>query len=220
MPVTNPRTSVLTQLIAERNRVPQPRILVVGCGRGLEAAVLAQDLGAEVTGIDLDIRFDPEAARIARLQAGDATALAFADQSFDIVYSYHALEHIPDYHRALAEMHRVLRSDGLWCIGTPNRARLLGYVGGNSNWRQKLAWNWADWRMRLAGRFRNEYGAHAGYTSAELRDILQRHFASVDEITPEYYRRLYARRRAAVGLLIGSGLGGLLFPSVYFLGRR
>lgn len=125
-----------------------------------------------------------------------------------------------DYHRALKEMRRVLKSDGVWCIGTPNWARLLGYVGGNSTWREKLAWNLADWRMRLAGRFRNEYGAHAGYTSGELRAILQRHFSQVEEVTQAYYRRLYARRRWLVSLLIGSGLGQVLFPSVYFMGRK
>lgn len=111
--VVNRRTSVLSHLIAERNTVAQPRILVVGCGRGIEAAVLAQDLGADVTGIDLDTRFDPEAARHARLMQGDATALAFDDESFDIVYSYHALEHIPDYHKALDEMRRVLRGGAM-----------------------------------------------------------------------------------------------------------
>jgi len=220
MSVQNPRTSVLTGLIRERCGGERPRVLVVGCGRGIEAAVLAQDLDADVTGIDLDPRFDPDAARHARLTLGDATGLAFADASFDIVYSYHALEHIPDYHKALDEMHRVLRVGGLWCIGTPNRARLLGYVGGSSNWREKMAWNLADWRMRCTGRFRNEHGAHAGYTSGELREILARHFSGVEEVTSEYYRRLYAKRRTVIACLIGSGLGRVLFPSVYFLGRK
>lgn len=182
--------------------------------------MLAQDLGAEVTGIDLDPRFDAEAARYACLSGVDATALQFADATFDIVYSYHALEHIPDYHKALSEMRRVLRTSGIWCIGTPNRARLVGCVGGDSTWREKLAWNWADWRMRLAGRFRNEFGAHAGYTSEELRDILCRHFSTVEEVTAAYYRRLYARRKSAIAFLIASGLGRFLFPSVYFMGVK
>jgi ubiquinone/menaquinone biosynthesis C-methylase UbiE len=220
MSVINPRTSVLTGLIAAHSGVERPRVLVVGCGRGIEAAVLAQDLDADVTGIDLDPRFDPDAARYAHLALGDATGLAFPDASFDIVYSYHALEHIPDYHKALDEMHRVLRKGGAWCIGTPNRARLLGYVGGGSSWREKLAWNLTDWRMRLTGRFRNEHGAHAGFTSGELRRILAGHFSEVNEVTNAYYRRLYAKRRAVISFLIGSGLGRFLFPSVYFLGRK
>jgi len=195
-------------------------MLVVGCGRGTEAAVLAQDLAAEVIGIDIDPCFDPEAAGHARLMRGDATELAFPDASFDIVYSYHALEHIPDYHKALDEMHRVLKDGGVWCIGTPNRARLLGYVGGNSTWRQKIAWNLADWRMRITGRFRNECGAHACYTSCELREILAQHFSEVEEVTQEYYRCFYANRRVIIRFLIGSGLGSILFPSVYFMGRK
>ena len=218
--ITNPRTSALTAIIAGRCRIERPRILVVGCGRGIEAAVLAQDLGADVTGIDLNSRFDTDAARHAELRRGDATALGFDDLSFDIVYSYHALEHIPDYHKALGEMRRVLREGGLWCVGTPNRARLLGYLGGRSSWREKLAWNWADWRMRLTGRFQNEDGAHAGYTSSELRGILAQHFSIIDEVTQAYYTRLYSRQGLIISLLVGSGLGQFLFPSVYFLGRK
>jgi ubiquinone/menaquinone biosynthesis C-methylase UbiE len=218
----NPRTSVLSALMAAAwgEQGAAPRLLVVGCGRGIEAAVLAQDLGAEVVGIDIEQRFDPRAAARVTLQQGDAMALAFDDASFDIVYSFHALEHITDPHRALSEMHRVLRPGGLWCIGTPNRARLVGYVGGNSTWKQKLAWNWADWRMRLRGRFRNEFGAHAGYTSAELGGMLSRHFSTVDEITQRYYQDLYRRRPGLVRLLNTTGLGRVAYPSVYFIGRR
>lgn len=74
--------------------------------------------------------------------------------------------------------------------------------------------------MRLTGRFRNECGAHAGYTSAELGAILKTHFPTVEEVTAAYYWRLYARRGATIGFLIGSGLGRFLFPSVYFMGRK
>ena len=220
MSIKNPRTSVLSQLIRERFCDKCPRVLVVGCGTGIEAAVLSQDLSAEVIGIDLDPRFNLEAVRYASLTLGDATDLVFPDESFDIVYSYHALEHIPDYDKALGEMNRVLKVGGLWCIGTPNRARLLGYLGGNSTLRQKIAWNFADLRMRLSGRFRNECGAHAGYTSGELRNILALHFSEVEEITSQYYRRLYSARKLIISLLIGSKLDWIFFPSIYFLGRR
>jgi len=74
--------------------------------------------------------------------------------------------------------------------------------------------------MRITGRFRNEYGAHAGYTPAELHGILTEHFSEVTEVTNEYCRRLYAKRWVVVLFLIGSGLGRFLFPSVYFMGRK
>ena len=112
MSVSNPRTSVLAEIIREKNKRSHPKILVVGCGRGIEAAVLALELHAEVIGIDINTRFDIEAGRHAKLISGDATAMDFPDDTFDIVYSYHALEHIPDYHKALREMSRVLRAAG------------------------------------------------------------------------------------------------------------
>jgi ubiquinone/menaquinone biosynthesis C-methylase UbiE len=223
--IANKRTSVLSELIASRltesaNELGRSKLLVVGCGSGIEAAVLAKDLNAEVTGVDLSTDFDPRACQVATLQQGDATALEFPDKAFDVVYSYHALEHIPDYHAALNEMQRVLREGGIWCIGTPNRARILGYLGGKSSLRDKLAWNWNDWCMRLQGRFRNENGAHAGYTSSELKDILSQHFGSVEELTGQYYRNLYSRQLGAIRFLIATGVGQFVFPSVYFLGGK
>ena len=128
----NARTTVISEIISKRIKTSKKRILVVGCGSGVEAAVLAIDLAAEVTGIDLIDEFNNEASQYANLKIGDATSLKFADGCFDIVFSYHALEHISNYHKALDEMHRVLAAEGLLCVGTPNRNRFLGYIGGGS----------------------------------------------------------------------------------------
>ena len=139
------------------------RILVVGCGSGLEAAILAQRLGAKVTGIDVMTSFDPIAARHARLLTCDARSLPFRAETFDYVYSFHALEHIPQPSLAVREMHRVLRPDGGFFVGTPNRSRLVGYVGSKgATLRQKIAWNTIDWRARLRGQFRNDLGRTPG----------------------------------------------------------
>src|SRR5205814_6881549 len=90
--------------------------------------------------------------------------------AFDFVYSYHALEHIPNFRQALGEMRRVLAPGGGYCVGTPNRQRLIGYLGSEGvSVRKKLLWNATDWKARLQGKFRNEYGAHAGFTHAELQ---------------------------------------------------
>src|SRR5687767_14459252 len=53
------RTEVLAALIRERIERPPRRVLVVGCGSGVEAAVLAGELQAKVVGIDLEPKFDP-----------------------------------------------------------------------------------------------------------------------------------------------------------------
>ena len=50
---------------------------------------------------------------------GDATALPFADESFDAVITSEVLEHIQDDMGALAELRRVLRSGGVLAVTVP-----------------------------------------------------------------------------------------------------
>lgn len=215
------KTEALVAIIRERVRYPIRRVLVVGCGSGKEAAILAAGLGATAVGIDLQDVFDPLAAIAADLRRGDATCLEFPDCSFDFVFSYHVLEHIPDYTRALEEMHRVLAEGGAYCIGTPNRRRVVGYLGSpDATWRDRFAWNLADWKARLRGRFRNEFGAHAGFTSAELNAALANVFGTAEEVTLPYYLRVYSNQAAALRVLSDSGAGDFLFPSIYFFGRK
>ena len=45
--------------------------------------------------------------------------LPFEDDSVDLIFSYHALEHIPDYLSAMAEIHRVLKHGGHLLLGLP-----------------------------------------------------------------------------------------------------
>ncbi len=45
----------------------------------------------------------------------DLTCLDFENETFDVFYCSHVLEHIPDDKKALAEIHRVLKKDG-WAV--------------------------------------------------------------------------------------------------------
>lgn len=215
------KTELLADMVLARQRAAPLRLLVVGCGDGTEAAVLAQRLGSEVVGIDLVSGFDPRATLLADLRVGDAMQLDFDDASFNFVYSFHALEHIADHHAALREMHRVLKAGGGYLIGTPNRDRLIGYLGSrNTSVAEKLQFNLADWAARLRGEFRNELGAHAGYALEELQAELTQVFSTAESVTSEYYLSLYAAHRRLVALLCRSGLGRIVFPAIYFYGIR
>ena len=217
----DPKMEVLATLIRERARKPMHRLLVVGCGSGVEAAVLAHALGVETVGIDLHGKFDARAAAAVDLRQGDATKLDFEDGSFDLAFSYHVLEHDPEYRKAISEMHRVLKPGGTCCVGTPNRQRLIGYLGSTqaTNF-EKVFWNFVDWKAMLSGRFRNELGAHAGFTSEELAADVGRVFAKTEEITQPYYDGVYCKYAAAVRWLGSSGLGRFLFPAVYFVASK
>jgi SAM-dependent methyltransferase len=45
----------------------------------------------------------------------DITNICFPDNHFDVIYCSHVLEHVPDDHRAMSELCRVLKPDG-WAI--------------------------------------------------------------------------------------------------------
>jgi len=195
------------------------RVLVVGCGDGEEGADLAELFGCDVDAIDATDYFCFPHPRVTFTQM-DARALSFEDETFDIVWSFHALEHIPEPEQVVLEIRRVLRNDGIFMIGVPNRSRLVGYMTGRgASFRDKLAWNIIDWRMRLTGRFRNEHGAHAGFTIDELDKLLKRiGYASCS--TRQYYCHLYPSHRRAIDLLNRTGLWQWVFPCHYFFGRK
>lgn len=93
-------------------------VLEVAVGTGHNLAYYPD--GVELTGVDLSAsmlgRARERAARLglrAALVEGDAQALGFADATFDTVVCAMSLCVVPDQHRALTEMRRVLREDGM-----------------------------------------------------------------------------------------------------------
>jgi ubiquinone/menaquinone biosynthesis C-methylase UbiE len=86
------------------------RLLEIGCGRGF-LTKRVQAIAPLTRGIDLN----PEAianGTTEQLEVMDAQHLAFADESFDKIYSFHAIEHIPDLAAAFREIDRVLKPGG------------------------------------------------------------------------------------------------------------
>jgi len=45
--------------------------------------------------------------------------LPFSDNSVDLIFTYHTLEHVPNYLFALSEMYRVLKNGGILLVGVP-----------------------------------------------------------------------------------------------------
>lgn len=100
---------------------PGMRVLDVGCGKGFLLHDLAQAVpGLEVQGIDISEYGIAHAKEEVRpfLQVASATALPFADGSFDFVYSINTLHNLYcfELHRALQEMERVARGPRYMCV--------------------------------------------------------------------------------------------------------
>ncbi len=97
---------------------PGDEVLDVACGTG-NAAIPAAQAGASVVGVDLT----PELFEAARARAeaagveiewveGDAEALPFADESFDVVISTFGCMFAPRHEVTAGELARVLRPGG------------------------------------------------------------------------------------------------------------
>ena len=136
----------------------------------------------------------------------DARNLTFERAYFDLIYSFHALEHIVDPQRALEEMSRVLKPGGHYLIGTPNKSRILAYIGSDDSLWEKIHWNAVDWSMRLQGQWSNEAGAHAGFTKNQLMALCAESFGTSSDISADYYLTRYREHGVAIRWLINSGL--------------
>jgi ubiquinone/menaquinone biosynthesis C-methylase UbiE len=87
----------------------------------------ARGRGADVYGFDLEpSRINDGAAFAGKrgLCAADALKLPFKDAAFDLVFSWHVIEHVENADTMLSEFNRVIRSGGSLVIGTPNKYNL------------------------------------------------------------------------------------------------
>jgi len=102
----------------------QADVLEIGCGTGAILRHVAP-LARHAVGLDLSAGMLAQAKERGLCTVlASATDLPFADASFDLVYSYKVLAHIPDIHRALAEAARVLRPGGRAFLELYNRHSL------------------------------------------------------------------------------------------------
>lgn len=130
-------------------------VLDAGCGVGYGLQMLTEAGAASVTGVDIA----SEAVQTARARLGadadvlqgDIAALPFDDASFGLVVCFETIEHVGSQDKVLDELRRVLTSDGLLLISSPNR------------------------HVYLQG---NPYHVHE-FTPEELEHALSRRFANV-----------------------------------------
>lgn len=115
-------------------------VLEVCIGSGTLTRGLPATDASSYTGVDLSfnlLRTLKRRVPVVRPVQGDAHRLAFAAESFDTVFVFSGLHHLPRYRLALEEAFRTLRPDGSFVCFEPNsRAwyrvfvrRLRGLIG-------------------------------------------------------------------------------------------
>lgn len=111
--------------------IPQGGVVVdIGCGPGNITSALAQAVGPDGLALGIDLS-GPMLARAVRTEHGpnigflraDAQRLPLRDNSVDAVVSTLTIHLVPDPHRALVEMARVLRPGGRVIVAVPTAGR-------------------------------------------------------------------------------------------------
>lgn len=126
-------TPVAAHLVSFAAVKPGMKILDVGTGTGVVAITAARH-GAQVTGLDLtpelleQAREDAEIAGQSQIiwQEGDAEALPYDDQSFDMVLSQFGHMFAPRPAVVTQEIQRVLRKGGVFAFASWPPEHLMG----------------------------------------------------------------------------------------------
>ena len=115
-------TGITRQALAKVQELyPQPpgaKVLDVGCGQGV-ALEMFRDQGLDAVGITLGEDAEVCRAKGLNVLEMDFAFLEFPDQSFDLVWCRHALEHSIFPYFTLHELHRVLKPGGVLYVEVP-----------------------------------------------------------------------------------------------------
>ncbi|MGH9321223.1 MAG: class I SAM-dependent methyltransferase [Vicinamibacteria bacterium] len=110
------------------------KVLEIGCGAGIDLMQFAR-AGALVSARDLtENAVDLTKRNLARegysgdIRQGNAEALDFAEDTFDVVYSHGVLHHTVDTEKSISEVHRVLKPGGEAVVMLYNRISWFHFV--------------------------------------------------------------------------------------------
>lgn len=98
---------------------PKARVLDVGCG---QSAVFLKTIAPRIAkGVGVDFKVEnTQQGNIETNRVRLDSSLPFEDESFDVVTMLAVLEHIEHEKQVLAEIHRVLKSNGKLVITVPS----------------------------------------------------------------------------------------------------
>lgn len=121
---------IIPRVPAIPNKVPDGKILDIGCGTG-ETLLLLKQLRWKTYGMDID----KKAIAIAKKRGVDHVRVgycqdiaAYPDNFFDAIRLYHVIEHLDNPILCLQLIRKKLKKGGQLIIGTPNVESLISRV--------------------------------------------------------------------------------------------
>jgi ubiquinone/menaquinone biosynthesis C-methylase UbiE len=124
-------------LVRLAGRLDGKRVLEIGCGRGVGIEVILDQFGAGyVFAIDVDPAMVARAKnRLSKLTpsrveiaVGDITEIQAPDASFDAVFDFGVIHHVPVWEDAVREVRRVLKPGGVFIFEEVSKQALDRWV--------------------------------------------------------------------------------------------
>lgn len=120
------RSSLFHLILKLLKPEPASKLLDVACGDG-QMAPIAKEAGVHYFGIDFSHSAISK-AKPAPVSTANGETLPFPANTFDYVTNIGSLEHFSSMDRAIQEMRRVLKLNGLACVMVPNAFSLTWNV--------------------------------------------------------------------------------------------
>lgn len=164
----------------DRHLGKQTKVLDVGCGDGYGTSKLHK-LGHRVTGIDISDEMIAKARASTEnipFLTADVSKIPMEDESFGAVMSINVLEWVEVPELALRELKRVLKPNGILCIGIlgPTAGpRASGYpkvYGKQTICNNMMPWEFFKLAKELELEFIDEFGVYKeGVTEKNYQDL-------------------------------------------------
>jgi 2-polyprenyl-3-methyl-5-hydroxy-6-metoxy-1,4-benzoquinol methylase len=113
------------------------KLLNLGGGIG-QVAKIFKELGFDVYNLDIEVPKNQENEKNIQFNLNDDKALPFAEKNFQVVVCQEVVEHLENPWKLFKDVKRVLETDGLFIVTTPNpqsiRSRLRYLCTGYFDW--------------------------------------------------------------------------------------
>lgn len=151
-------------------------VLDIASGEGYGSAMLARYAG-HVIGVDIseEAIFHAQkkyhAAQNLEFLIGTCSAIPVADATVDVVVSFETIEHHSDHEEMMLEIKRVLKSDGVLIISSPDKLEYSDKPGYVNDYHVKELYR-GEFEQLLSRHFKGRrfYGQRVAYGSVVLRE--------------------------------------------------
>ena len=197
--------------------VAAPRVMDIGCGRGLLLSAF-QKMGAEVHGLErLEFEIAPAMRNI--VKTGAITDAKYINQHFDVVVLWHVLEHLHTTLEHIQQLGEHLREGGVLVLSVPNfdslQRRLFGRAWFHLDVPRHLLHIESSWLLSTLEQqgYKIEDEQHFDFTQNIFGFVQSAMNVIAPQRANEFYRLLKQGRRGNLLRLFGwSATSLLLLP--------